>query len=78
MVVGERLAQELADARLVVDVTGAPERWTFDAMRVEQALVNLVRNALQASAAPAEVELKVADDGEGLRFTIADRGPGAT
>ncbi|MBK9754589.1 MAG: HAMP domain-containing histidine kinase [Nannocystis sp.] len=72
-----RRAAELTDpARVVVDVAGAPERWSFDAMRIEQALVNLVRNALQASAPPAEVELKVVDDGDGLRFTVADRGPG--
>ena len=72
-----RRAAELTDpARVVVDVAGAPERWSFDAMRIEQALVNLVRNALQASAPPAEVLLKVVDDGDGLRFTVADRGPG--
>jgi len=45
-------------------------------MRIEQALINLVRNALQASTSPAIVELRVVDDGEGLRFTVADRGPG--
>lgn len=73
-----RRAAELTDpARVVVNVAGAPERWSFDAMRIEQALVNLVRNALQASAPPAEVLLKVVDDdGDGLRFTVADRGPG--
>ncbi len=72
-----RRAAELTDpARVVVDAAGAPERWSFDAMRIEQALVNLLRNALQASAPPAEVELKVVDDGDGLRFTVADRGPG--
>lgn len=74
--VARRAAELTEPGRVVVDVGAAPERWDFDAMRVEQALVNLVRNALQASAAPAEVELRVADDGEGLRFTIADRGPG--
>jgi len=74
--VARRAAELTEPGRVVVDTSAAPERWTFDAMRIEQALVNLVRNALQASAAPAEVELKVADDGEGLRFTIADRGPG--
>jgi len=31
---------------------------------------------LQASASPAVVELRVVDDGDGLRFTVADRGPG--
>lgn len=74
--VARRAAELTEPARVVVDAGAAPERWTFDAMRIEQALVNLVRNALQASAAPAEVLLTVADDGEGLRFTIADRGPG--
>lgn len=72
-----RRAAELTDpARVVVDAAGAPERWSFDAMRIEQALVNLLRNALQASAPPAEVLLKVVDDGDGVRFTVADRGPG--
>ena len=74
--VARRAAELTEPGRVIVDATAAPERWNFDAMRIEQALVNLVRNALQASAAPAEVLLTVADDGEGLRFTIADRGPG--
>jgi two-component system sensor histidine kinase HydH len=74
--VARRAAELTEPARVIVDAAAAPERWSFDAMRIEQALVNLVRNALQASAAPAEVLLKVADDAEGLRFTIADRGPG--
>jgi len=74
--VARRAAELTEPGRVIVDAGAAPEHWTFDAMRIEQALVNLVRNALQASAAPAEVLLTVADDGEGLRFTIADRGPG--
>ena len=74
--VARRAAELTEPGRVIVDAAAAPERWSFDAMRIEQALVNLVRNALQASAAPAEVLLKVADDAEGLRFTIADRGPG--
>lgn len=74
--VARRAAELTEPGRVVVDAAGAPERWSFDAMRIEQALVNLVRNALQASAPPAAVELKVTEDGEGLRFTVADRGPG--
>lgn len=74
--VARRAAELTEPGRVVVDASGAPERWSFDAMRIEQALVNLVRNALQASAPPATVELKVTDDGDGLRFTVADRGPG--
>lgn len=74
--VARRAAELTEPGRVVVDAAGAPERWSFDAMRIEQALVNLVRNALQASAPPAAVELKVTEDGEGLRFSVADRGPG--
>ena len=74
--VARRAAELTEPGRVVVDASGAPERWSFDAMRIEQALVNLVGNALQASAPPAKVELKVVEDGEGLRFTVADRGPG--
>ena len=74
--VARRAAELTEPGRVVVDASGAPERWSFDAMRIEQALVNLVGNALQASAPPAKVELKVVEEGEGLRFTVADRGPG--
>ena len=74
--VARRAAELTEPGRVAVDASGAPERWSFDAMRIEQALVNLVGNALQASAPPAKVELKVVEEGEGLRFTVADRGPG--
>ncbi|WAS97396.1 sensor histidine kinase [Nannocystis punicea] len=72
-----RRAVELTDpARVVLDDAGAPEGWYLDAQRVEQALVNLVRNALQASPPGATVELAIRREDGGLAFRVADRGPG--
>lgn len=48
----------------------------FDAGQLEQALINLVRNAQESGSAPEAVTLAVqVQDGE-CRFTVADRGPG--
>jgi two-component system sensor histidine kinase HydH len=74
--VAQRAAELTEPARVTIDDRAAPATWTLDAMRIEQALVNLLRNALQASPDPAVVELRIADEGDGLRFTVADRGPG--
>ncbi|MCY1054010.1 HAMP domain-containing sensor histidine kinase [Nannocystis sp. SCPEA4] len=72
-----RRAVELTDpARVVLDDAGAPEGWWLDAQRVEQALVNLVRNALQASPPGVTVELIIRREDGGLAFRVADRGPG--
>lgn len=74
--VARRAAELTEPGRVVVDASGAPERWSFDAMRIEQALVNLVGNALQASAPPAKVELKVWRRARGCasRWRTAGRG----
>lgn len=70
-----RRAADITDpSRVKVDDQSAPDAWNLDPTRVEQALVNLVRNALQASDKP--VELSVRRDDGGLEFLIADRGPG--
>lgn len=48
----------------------------FDAGQLEQALINLVRNAHESGSEPDAVTLSVqVHDGE-CRFTVADRGPG--
>jgi signal transduction histidine kinase len=47
-----------------------------DGAQMRQALWNLVRNAIQASPAGAEVVVRVVDDGDGLRLEVEDRGPG--
>lgn len=72
-----RRAVELTDpARVVVDDADAPAGWYLDAQRVEQALVNLVRNALQVSPPGVPVELTIRREDGGLAFRVADRGAG--
>jgi signal transduction histidine kinase len=47
-----------------------------DPAQLRQLLWNLVRNAIQASAAGSEVELLVGVDGEDVLVEVRDRGPG--
>lgn len=61
--------------RVDVDVSGAPERWSLDGIRVGQVIENLVRNALQA--APEErVDVRLFQRGDTLSLEVEDRGPG--
>ena len=48
----------------------------FDAPQIEQALINLVKNAHEAGSAPDGVSLQVQAHGEYWRLSVADRGPG--
>src|ERR1700723_3396046 len=54
-----------------------PERpgW-FDRIQVEQALINLIKNAHEASGAAAEVELSIVRAGLDQRIEVRDRGTG--
>jgi two-component system sensor histidine kinase CreC len=47
-----------------------------DAFLLRQALVNLVDNAADFSPASSDIELRVDRDEAGVRFVVADRGPG--
>lgn len=72
-----RRAAEVTDAgRVEVVEARAPAEWRLDGLRVEQALTNLLRNALQVSPPGTPVQLKVAEEGGGLLFAVSDRGPG--
>jgi two-component system sensor histidine kinase HydH len=62
--------------RVDIHGEGAPAGWPLDVMRIEQVLINLIRNAIQASPAEARVEVRVAADDGGLIFEVADRGKG--
>ena len=61
-----------------VKLPDAPEtRGFFDAAQIEQVLINLVKNAVEAGSPPSDVELRVALEAEGTtRFEVADRGRG--
>ena len=54
-----------------------PERpGRFDAVQVEQVLINLVKNAHEAGDGDNEVTLSILEAGSELRIEVADRGPG--
>ena len=57
---------------------GAPpvEAARFDAVQIEQALINLLKNAHEAGGPAQEVTLEIRRSGPELRFEVADRGPG--
>jgi signal transduction histidine kinase len=47
-----------------------------DAARIEQAMQNLVGNALKFSPSGSRVEVRVSRDDDGMLFEVADSGPG--
>jgi two-component system sensor histidine kinase HydH len=69
-------ASAVAADRVDVDVAGAPSTWQLDAPRLQQALANLIRNAIEASPDGARIGATVTRDGERLVFAIRDRGAG--
>jgi two-component system sensor histidine kinase HydH len=50
--------------------------WPLDRARMERVLVNLLRNASQATGGDGPVELSVSRRDEGLVFEVRDHGPG--
>jgi two-component system sensor histidine kinase HydH len=72
----ERAAERVDGGRIEIDVDEAPERWPLDGARMEQVLENLLRNAVQASAAGELITAAVTSNDDELIFAIRDRGPG--
>jgi two-component system nitrogen regulation sensor histidine kinase NtrY len=68
--------------RVVVQFTLAntpPHRAiSFDAAQIEQALINLLKNARESGSGPADIELAVSLAGGGCTVEVRDRGPGFT
>ena len=48
----------------------------FDAVQIEQVLINLIKNAHESGGADDEVSLSILETGRELRIEVADRGPG--
>jgi len=64
----------LGEFTLEGDVPAEPG-W-FDAAQVEQALLNLIKNAHESGSDPGEITLRLALVGTELRIEVLDRGPG--
>jgi two-component system, NtrC family, sensor histidine kinase HydH len=72
-----RLAAEEAGVRSLPIMTAAPpRRWSLDTIRIRQALVNLIRNAVEVSPPDDPPEILVAEEDDGLVFQVRDHGPG--
>src|SRR5262249_58605174 len=59
-----------------VDTAAAPTSWRLDPARMHQALVNLLRNAMEASPAGSHAVASVARGGEAPGVRVRGRGPG--
>ena len=67
---------EVAPHRIVAHVQDAPPVWSLDASRVQQALTNLLRNAVQASPDEGTVDASVSASDGCLTLEVRDCGPG--
>ena len=65
-----------ADPVEIAFAPDAPASFSLDPERMEQVLVNLLRNARQAAGAAAPVEVEVSRAGAALRLVVRDSGPG--
>jgi two-component system sensor kinase FixL len=67
--------QNMAQGRLQGAFDEALPELQCDALQIQQVLINLVQNAIDADAA-ANIELSVRRGTEGLLFRVQDNGPG--
>lgn len=67
--------EEVAHGGITLDASAAPAEWALDAVRMRHALVNILRNAVQASPGQPP-ELTVAQEEGDLLFQVRDFGEG--
>lgn len=72
------LGRKHSDVRLLTALDAATPSLMLNKVQIQQVLVNLVRNALEAMAETANPELTImaAADGTGAAITVRDNGPG--
>jgi signal transduction histidine kinase len=57
-------------------VEGTPAQLTVDRMKLKQALLNVLTNAIEASPPSGRVEVVTRHRGEGIQIAVSDQGPG--
>ncbi len=73
----EECRKEAAERRVALELSADPKITArFDKLKIAQAVVNLVRNAIQASPAGGRVTLSARVDGDDTLILVADEGPG--
>lgn len=68
--------EQTGEGEIELEVEEGIPPWPLDRDRIERVLVNLLRNAVQATEGEGLVRLKVARDRDGLVFAVRDNGPG--
>lgn len=72
-----RTAVESADGSDIrIEVRNAPPVWPFDSRRMEEVLVNLLRNARDASTPGQPIDVKVEGQSSSLVLEVRDHGEG--
>ncbi len=71
-----QLGQNLADAGVAIDTSGAEVTVRGDRFLLRQALVNLLDNAIDFSPAGSVIQMDAVSMDGNLRVTVADHGPG--
>ena len=71
-------AGDIAGGRLSIEPPFAGITWMTDAGQMRQALVNLIKNGLEAIAPSGRVKVSAAAEGGWLEIRVSDDGPGLT
>ncbi len=74
--VAEAAAEDVGREHVEIDAAGAPAAWSLDPRLLQQALANLLRNALQATPNGDPATLSIAEEDGRLVYAVRDRGEG--
>lgn len=74
--VAEAAAEDVEPERVEIESAGAPAAWSLDPRLMQQALANLLRNALQATPNGDPATITISQEDGRLVYTVRDRGDG--